>query len=100
LENSKYIFSILNFIIIIILLIVIIKTNNKYQKLSFALIASGAGGNMIDRIINGAVADFLDFHVKGFHWPAFNIADIAIFIGAFLLVFENFLSKNNAKNNN
>ena len=100
LENAKYIFSSLNFVIILFLLILIVKNNDKYQKLSFSLITAGAAGNMIDRIINGAVADFLDFHVAGYHWPAFNVADISIFIGAFLIIFENILNKNNDKKNN
>ena len=56
--------------------------------LALALILGGALGNVIDRITIGAVADFLDFHVAGWHWPAFNVADIAISCGAILLVFD------------
>ena len=97
LDYARYIFSTLNFVIILLLLALTIKSNNRYQKLYFALIIAGAAGNMIDRIINGAVADFLDFHIAGYHWPAFNIADISIFIGVFLMLFENLLNKNNDK---
>jgi signal peptidase II len=100
LKNAQYIFSSLNFVIILFLLIFIVKNSDKYQKLSFSLIVAGASGNMIDRIMNGAVADFLDFHIADFHWPAFNVADISIFIGAFLIIFENFLNKNNDKKTN
>jgi signal peptidase II len=46
-----------------------------------ALIVGGALGNLIDRVRFGAVIDFLDFHVGGWHWPAFNIADICIATG-------------------
>lgn len=49
------------------------------------LIAGGALGNVIDRLRQGAVTDFLDFHWAGYHWPAFNIADALIFVGAALL---------------
>ena len=50
-----------------------------------ALVLSGAVGNGIDRVVLGSVVDFLDFHVGLYHWPAFNIADIAICCGAALL---------------
>jgi len=99
LENAKYIFSIINLIVILILLLVIFIKDDKYQNLALSFIIAGAAGNMIDRIYNGAVADFLDFHINQYHWPAFNVADIAIFIGAFLLIFENFINKNDKKNN-
>jgi signal peptidase II len=61
------------------------------QKLfctALALIMGGALGNVIDRLMYGHVIDFLDFHVAGWHWPAFNLADSAITIGAVLLVFD------------
>jgi len=53
-----------------------------------ALILGGALGNVIDRLRYGQVVDFLDFHLYGWHWPAFNVADSAITIGAGLLVYE------------
>ena len=49
---------------------------------------AGAVGNVIDRILVGAVVDFLDFHAFGYHWPAFNVADSAITCGAVLLVWD------------
>ncbi len=52
-----------------------------YEKIPLSLIAGGAIGNLIDRIRFGAVIDFLDFHIGGWHWPAFNIADICIVVG-------------------
>lgn len=52
-----------------------------YEKWPLALIVGGALGNLIDRIRFGAVIDFLDFHVGGWHWPAFNVADICIAVG-------------------
>jgi signal peptidase II len=50
------------------------------------LIAGGALGNLIDRIRFGAVVDFLDFFIKMYHWPAFNVADSAIFVGVSLFL--------------
>ena len=55
---------------------------------ALALVLGGAIGNVIDRITVGAVVDFLDFHVYGYHWPAFNIADSAITCGAVLLIWD------------
>jgi signal peptidase II len=55
---------------------------------ALALVLGGAIGNVIDRIVLGAVVDFLDFHAFGYHWPAFNVADSAITCGAALLIWD------------
>src|SRR5947209_11872837 len=55
---------------------------------ALALILGGAIGNLWDRLLSGHVVDFLDFYVDTYHWPAFNVADSAIVIGAVLLVAE------------
>ena len=64
----------------------------RYSSFGFMLISSGAIGNAIDRIIYGKVVDFIDFHINDFHWPAFNLADTIIFIGASLFLFNQFFS--------
>lgn len=61
------------------------------------LILGGAAGNLLDRIRFRAVVDFLDFHVAGWHWPAFNVADIAICCGAFLACFTVLWSERRAR---
>ncbi|WP_192483353.1 MULTISPECIES: signal peptidase II [Cysteiniphilum] len=60
---------------------------------ALALILGGALGNVYDRMIHGYVVDFLDFHINNYHWPAFNIADSAICIGAVILILMSFKSK-------
>lgn len=71
------------------------RSKNPVTSLSLTLIIGGALGNMVDRIRFGAVADFLDFHLFGAHWPSFNIADSAITVGiAILLVHSLFFDKN------
>jgi signal peptidase II len=53
-----------------------------------ALIFGGAAGNLFDRVMTGAVTDFLDFYVGEMHWPAFNVADSAVVIGSALLLLD------------
>lgn len=69
----------------------------KLFSLALALILGGAIGNVIDRIAYGHVIDFLDFHVAGWHWPAFNVADSAIVGGAALLILDELLRVRKSK---
>ena len=62
----------------------------RWIPLALSLVLGGAVGNVIDRVRTGAVVDFIDFHVNDWHWPAFNIADSAICVGAALLVLGSF----------
>ena len=63
----------------------------------YAMIAGGALGNLIDRILHKSVPDFIDFHYKDFHWFVFNIADIFISVGVFGLIVLEIVQKKNAK---
>jgi len=65
---------------------------NKLLSIAFALMLSGAVGNLIDRALFGYVIDFIDFHWAGYRFPAFNIADSAIFVGAVLMIAESFIN--------
>jgi len=67
-----------------------------WQRWSFRLIIAGALGNALDRVFHGAVVDFLDFHYAGWHWPAFNVADSAVVVGAVLLVADGLRPKRTA----
>lgn len=71
--------------------------SQKLFSLALAMILGGAIGNVIDRLAYGHVVDFLDFHVGGWHWPAFNAADSAIVGGAILLVVDELLRVRRAK---
>lgn len=61
---------------------------NRLTAFGFAAVLGGALGNVIDRMRHGAVVDWLDVHLGGWHWPAFNIADIGITLGAVALVLD------------
>jgi signal peptidase II len=71
--------------------------NQRLFSLALAMILGGAIGNVVDRVAYGHVIDFLDFHVAGWHWPAFNMADSAIVGGAVLLVLDELLRVRRAK---
>jgi signal peptidase II len=70
----------------------------KLLSLALALVMGGALGNVIDRVRFGAVVDFVQWHVAGYYWPAFNIADSAITLGAVLLVIEQLTAASKKEN--
>ena len=86
--DNKTLYHSLSLLILVIILVIIymIIKNDGLKKFSLMLILGGASGNFYDRIAYGAVPDFIDFHVNGFHWFIFNIADIFISIGVFALI--------------
>ena len=82
--GGQVIFSTLALFIIIILIFWYRKTKNAQLIMPISLIIGGAIGNIIDRINYGAVLDFIDVHAFGWHYPAFNIADAFIVLGAII----------------
>ena len=64
------------------------QSKNHIEKIGFLIIISGAISNIIDRINNGFVIDFLYFHYKDFYWPAFNFADTYITFGVILIIIQ------------
>jgi signal peptidase II len=86
---QRWFFSGLAFVVSLAIIWMLWK--NASQRLfcwSLSLILGGAVGNLIDRLIYGHVIDFLDFHIGTLHWPAFNVADSAITVGAALFVLD------------
>ena len=90
-DIGRYFFTIFAFAVSIWLILSSFKLP-RYSSLGFILIASGAIGNAIDRIIYGKVVDFIDFYLNDLHWPAFNLADTIIFIGASLFLYNQFFT--------
>src|SRR5690606_34169202 len=86
---QRYFFTAISVIASVVILYLLKKHGDKPLFASaMAFILGGAIGNLIDRLAYGHVIDFLDFHAAGWHWPAFNIADCAIFIGAALFIID------------
>lgn len=71
----------------------------KWNNIAYSLIIGGALGNVFDRVVHGYVIDYLDFYWGSYHWPAFNLADAAICIGAGMVILDGFLN-NKAKATN
>lgn len=68
------------------------RSDNAMLATGLGLVIGGALGNVVDRARYGAVVDFLDFHVAGWHWPAFNLADAGICVGAGLILVDGLLA--------
>lgn len=93
LEHSQIIFSSLQLSIALILLFWLYNNQKIHFTYALSFIIGGALGNAIDRIQNGAVADFLDFSIANYHWPAFNLADSFVFIGVAILLLDDIIFK-------
>ena len=84
---QRWFFTILGLVACVYIVWLLRKSqNDKLLCLALSLILGGALGNVLDRIMYGAVVDFIDLHYANWHWPAFNIADSAICIGAALII--------------
>ena len=80
---QRWFFSIVAMIAVVLLLVMLFRnTKDRFLSLGFVLVLAGAIGNLIDRIMLGAVVDFILIHWRDFRWPAFNVADSCITIGA------------------
>jgi signal peptidase II len=96
---QRWFFTAIAAIASIVFIIWLAKTPRSQTLLgiAFALMLSGAVGNLIDRVMFGYVIDFLDFHWAGNHFPAFNVADSMIFIGAAFMILDSFITKDDSK---
>lgn len=87
--NISYFLGLISLAISMVLIFWLAKSCKAYEKFTLSLILGGALGNGIDRIYQSYVIDFIDFHYKGFHWPAFNVADASITIGVIIFIIYN-----------
>ncbi len=85
-------------IIGLILMLIFMTSRNIIIISAVAMIVGGSIGNIIDRIIFGAVVDFLDFHYAGYYFPVFNVADMAICLGSALMMYGEYKLQDIQKN--
>ncbi len=90
---SAWILPLVAVVIVAVLSVWLWRIDRPVVAVAIGLIIGGALGNVVDRLRCGAVADFLDFYAPGFHWPAFNVADAGITVGAAMLVLESLFAR-------
>jgi signal peptidase II len=100
-SSWQVLFFILITLLAVIILVYLLRTTARRDRffiLGLGAILGGALGNLVDRIRLGKVIDYLDFSVRQFHWPAFNIADMAITLGALALIISLYRNERHASN--
>lgn len=97
LDISFYL-GIFSFLVSVVIIMWIVKSKKNTEMLALSLILGGALGNGYDRILNSYVIDFIDIHIGKYHWPAFNLADTAITIGAIIYILFNLKDHKKSKN--
>ena len=93
-KYSNFLFLGLSMLITLVLIFLLFKEESALYSVSYSLIIGGAIGNMIDRARYKGVFDFIDLHISSYHWPAFNMADSFIFVGAFVFLYSSLCTKN------
>lgn len=95
-SNTPFLIIVSLFTIILIYFLFIKEQELKnYQKILYGILLGGIIGNLIDRIIYGAVVDYLDFNIFGYNFPVFNLADIFIVVGVILIIIDVFKGAKN-----
>jgi signal peptidase II len=93
---NALVFSVAAAAIVALLIFWLSRASSPFLAVAIGLIIGGAVGNVIDRLRLGAVVDFLDVHVGGLHWPAFNLADSAICIGVAVMLLDGLVMRREA----
>jgi len=89
-DTGRYVLIGVISVIMIVLVVWLLRTRGYLIAIAMGLILGGAMGNVIDRIVYGAVADFFSFHFLGYYWYVFNLADVWVVAGAALLLYDSF----------
>lgn len=83
---ANFFFLLVNVAVMLVVLLCSFREKHLFPRVAWGFILGGGIGNTVDRIFFGAVRDFIDVHFFGFHWPAFNFADGAIFFGVLFMI--------------
>lgn len=94
---GPWLLSVIALIIVALLIVWAVRSRSRAEVIAYGAIAGGALGNVVDRVRQGAVTDFLDLHAFGWHWPTFNIADVGITGGVGLLILAGLRQGNGAQ---
>ncbi|AWB68541.1 lipoprotein signal peptidase [Saccharobesus litoralis] len=99
---QRYFFTGIAIAAVVLLSVWMYKTpaDKRLMPIGFSLILGGALGNLYDRISYGYVVDFLDFYYQNWHWPAFNVADMGIVVGAGLVLLDSFINQEDEQKSN
>ncbi|WP_334469361.1 signal peptidase II [Arsenophonus sp. PmNCSU2021_1] len=91
---QRWFFALVAIVICVVLIVMMYRqsVNKKLSNIAYALVIGGALGNLCDRLVHGFVVDFIDFYVGDWHWPTFNIADMAICLGAVFIILDSFIN--------
>ncbi len=87
-EWTRVVFTVFAFLASGVLFWYSLRAPSGFCRFVLGAVSGGAVGNALDRLVNGAVFDFVDLHIGSYHWPAFNIADAAITVGVFLFLWR------------
>ncbi len=96
---QRWFFTVIALVVSVVIVVWLkrLPANEKLQAVGLASVLGGALGNVLDRVMHGYVVDFLDFYYQSYHWPAFNVADMAIMTGAALLIWHSIFCQPEAK---
>lgn len=95
-DTGRWVLIALTGAIAVGLLVWLWRVQTRLLACALGAVIGGAVGNIVDRVVYGAVADFFDFHVAGYHWPAFNVADSAIVVGVAIMLLDSLFAKDDA----
>jgi signal peptidase II len=95
---NAVIFALIAAVIVAALLVWLARTRDRMLAAAIGLVVGGAVGNVVDRLLRGAVVDFIDFHIGQWHWFVFNLADAAISVGVALMVIDGLRGRREARN--
>lgn len=96
--GGRWVLAALAVAIAVALVVWMARSERPWLVRALGLVVGGALGNALDRLIHGSVVDFLDFHVAGLHWPAFNLADSAITVGVVAMLVDSLFERRTAPN--
>ena len=89
-EFGRYALIAIMILAVLCLVLWLASCEGRFAAIALGLVIGGALGNIVDRIVHGAVADFFSFHAFGYHWYVFNLADVAIVAGVGILLYDSF----------